>query len=42
MEAESLATLMAHQLLSADFFVINPFFLILPDLLNGSTPVSFL
>jgi hypothetical protein len=41
MEAESLITLMAYQLPLANSFIFNPSFLILPDLLNGNTPVSF-
>jgi hypothetical protein len=41
-EVESLATLVAHQLPLADFFVFNPSFLMLPDLLNGSTLIFFL
>jgi hypothetical protein len=41
-KVESLAVLMAHQSPLADSFIFNPFFLILPDLLNGNTPVSFL
>jgi hypothetical protein len=41
MEAESLAILVAHQSPLADSFIFNPSFLILPDLLNGNTPVSF-
>jgi hypothetical protein len=40
-KAESLAALMAYQLPLADFFVFNPSFLILPNLLNSNTPVSF-
>jgi hypothetical protein len=32
----------AHQSPLADFFVFNPFFLILLDLLNSNTPVFFL
>jgi hypothetical protein len=39
--AESLAVLVAHQLPSADSFIFNPSFLILPDLLNSNTSVSF-
>jgi hypothetical protein len=38
---ESLAILVAYQLPLADFFIFNPFFLMLPDLLNGNTFVSF-
>jgi hypothetical protein len=37
----SLATLIAHQLPLADSFIFNPSFLILPDLLNSNTPISF-
>jgi hypothetical protein len=40
-EVELLAVLMAYQSLLANSFVFNPFFLILPDLLNGSTPIPF-
>jgi hypothetical protein len=40
-EVESLTILVAHQSPLADFFIFNPSFLILPDLLNGNTPVSF-
>jgi hypothetical protein len=40
-EVESLITLMAHQSPLANSFVFNPSFLILPDLLNNNTPVSF-
>jgi hypothetical protein len=39
--AESLTVLMAYQLPLANSFVFNPFFLILPDLLNSNTPVFF-
>jgi hypothetical protein len=39
--AESLAVLVAYQSPSADSFVFDPFFLILPNLLNGNTSVSF-
>jgi hypothetical protein len=38
---ESLAILMTYQSPLADSFVFNPSFLILPDLLNGNTSVSF-
>jgi hypothetical protein len=41
-EAKLLAILVAHQLPLANSFIFNPFFLILPDLLDSSTPVSFL
>jgi hypothetical protein len=41
-EVKSLAILIAYQLPLADFFVFNPFFLILPDLFNSNTPISFL
>jgi hypothetical protein len=41
-EMESLAILVAHQSPLADSFVFNPFFLILPDLLNSNTPIFFL
>jgi hypothetical protein len=41
-EVESLAILVAHQSPLADSFVFNPSFLMLPDLLNGNTPISFL
>jgi hypothetical protein len=41
-KAESLAVLAAYQLLLTNSFIFNPFFLILPDLLNSNTPVSFL
>jgi hypothetical protein len=41
MEVESLATLVAHQSPLANSFVFNPSFLILPDLLDGNTPISF-
>jgi hypothetical protein len=40
-EVELLTTLVVHQLPLADSFIFNPFFLILPDLLNINTPVSF-
>jgi hypothetical protein len=40
-KAESLTTLVAHQLPLANSFIFNPSFLILPDLLNGNTPVLF-
>jgi hypothetical protein len=40
-EVESLATLVAYQSSSADFFVFNFSFLMLPDLLDGNTPVFF-
>jgi hypothetical protein len=39
--AESLAALVAHQLLLANSFVFNPSFLILPNLLNSNTSISF-
>ena len=39
--AELLAKLIAYLLLLADSFVFNPFFLILPDLLNNNTPIPF-
>jgi hypothetical protein len=39
---ESLAIPVAHQSPLADSFVFNPFFLILPDLLDSNTPVFFL
>jgi hypothetical protein len=42
MEAESSAILVAYQLPSANSFIFNPSFLMLPDLLNSNTPVSFL
>jgi hypothetical protein len=42
MEVESLAILVTHQSPLADSFIFNFSFLILPDLLNGNTPVSFL
>jgi hypothetical protein len=32
---------MAYQLPLANFFIFNPSFLMLPDLLNYSTPVPF-
>jgi hypothetical protein len=38
---ESLATLVAYQSPLADFFIFDFSFLILPDLLNGNTPVFF-
>jgi hypothetical protein len=41
MEAESLAVLVAHQSPLADSFIFNLSFLILPDLLNNNTFVSF-
>ena len=41
LEAESLSTLIAYQSPLADSFIFDPFFLILPNLLNGSTPVPF-
>jgi hypothetical protein len=41
-EVESLAVLVAYQLPLADSFIFNPFFLILLDLLDSNTPVSFL
>jgi hypothetical protein len=40
-KAESLAVLVAHQLLLANSFVFNPSFLMLPDLFNSNTPISF-
>jgi hypothetical protein len=40
-EVESSAALVAYQSPLADFFIFNPFFLMLPDLLNGNTLVSF-
>jgi alpha-mannosidase len=40
-KAESLAALVAYQSLLANSFVFNPSFLILPDLLNGNTPIFF-
>jgi hypothetical protein len=39
--AEFLAALMAYQWPLADSFIFNPSFLMLPDLLNNSTPVFF-
>ena len=42
LEVELLSTLVAYQSPLADFFVFNPFFLILPSLLNSSTPIFFL
>jgi hypothetical protein len=36
-----LAILVAYQSLLADSFIFNPSFLILPDLLNSNTPISF-
>jgi hypothetical protein len=41
MEAKSLTILVAHQLPLANFFIFNPSFLMLPDLLNNNTPVFF-
>jgi hypothetical protein len=41
-EVESLTALIAHQLPLTDSFVFDPFFLMLPDLLNSNTPVFFL
>jgi hypothetical protein len=38
---ESLAVLVAYQSPSANSFIFNPFFLILSDLLNSSTPIPF-
>jgi hypothetical protein len=40
-EAKSSAILVAYQSPSANSFIFNSSFLILPDLLNGSTPVPF-
>jgi hypothetical protein len=40
-KVKSLAVLVAYQLPSANSFIFNPFFLILPDLLNSNTPVFF-
>jgi hypothetical protein len=40
-EVKLLAILVAYQLPLANFFIFNPSFLILPDLLNSSTPVPF-
>ena len=40
-EVESLAAPVAHQSPLADSFVFNSFFLMLPDLLNSNTPISF-
>jgi hypothetical protein len=40
-KVEFLAMPVAHQSLLANSFVFNPSFLILPDLLNGNTPVFF-
>jgi hypothetical protein len=40
-EVESLAVLMAYQSPLADSFIFDPSFLILPDLLNSNTSVSF-
>jgi hypothetical protein len=41
-KAESSAVPVAHQSPLADSFVFNPSLLLLPDLLNNNTPVSFL
>ena len=40
-KAESLAILVAYQLPLANSFIFNPFFLMLPDLLNSNTPIPF-
>ena len=40
-EAELLAVLVTYQLLLTNSFIFNPFFLILPNLLNNSTPIPF-
>jgi hypothetical protein len=40
-EAKLLIVLVAYQLPLANSFVFNPSFLILPDLLDGNTPISF-
>ena len=42
LKAELLGALVAHQSPLADSFVFDPFFLMLFDLLNSSTPVPFL
>jgi hypothetical protein len=39
--AESPVALVAYQLPLANSFIFNPSFLILPDLLNSNTSVSF-
>ena len=41
MEAKLLAVLVAYQLPLANYFVFNPSFLILFNLLNNNTPVLF-
>jgi hypothetical protein len=40
--AESSVILVAYQSPLANSFIFNPSFLILPNLLNGNTPISFL
>ena len=40
-EAELQGVLVAYQLPLADFFIFNPSFLILPNLLNSNTPIPF-
>jgi hypothetical protein len=40
-EAEFLVMPVAHQLPLADFFIFNPSFLMLPNLLNGNTSIPF-
>ena len=42
LEVELLATKVAYLLLLTDFFVFNPSFLILPDVIFDNTPISFL
>ena len=41
LEAELLGIQVAYQLPLASFFIFNPFFLILPNLLNSSTFIPF-
>ena len=42
LEVELLATLIAHLLPLADFFIFNFSFLTLPDIVSDNTPVLFL